>query len=194
MWCSRSEPGVLSSVEVRGWSLGSGLGGVWAGGLPRLPLGPGSAEPSMATLTQSLRRPSRAAWRPGPSLGEMVGRVSPWMSSSPISSVRLCHDRDQRPARPGGTRAPPGRDRRRRRPLDLLLPAQAQTCVCSPPTREERDPPRGLGVDLGQRALPWLSTSRPASFDGRCGRDRRPRPLTPHQPALAAGGPSPQKP
>lgn len=126
-WCSRSEPGGLSSVEARGWSLGCGLGGVRAGGLPRLPLGPGSVEPSMATLSRGLHLPSRAVWCPGPSLGETVGRVSLWMSSSPISSVRLCSDSDQQLARPGGIRTLPGRYLRRCCcPLELLLPDRAR--------------------------------------------------------------------
>ena len=48
----------------------------------------------MATLNWSLHWPSLAVWRPSPSLGEMDW-VSPLMSSSPISNLGLCHDRDQ---------------------------------------------------------------------------------------------------
>ena len=76
--------------------------GEWPGWcLGRRPssLGPGSGEPSVATLNGSLRRPSLAVWRTAPSLGEMDWE-SPSTRSSLISRVGLCDDSDQQPARP----------------------------------------------------------------------------------------------
>ena len=101
-----------------------------------------------------------------------------------------------------GTSGRPGPEVPEPRPAVIATAAHSNFCsrvrhrpvsALPPPGRREIHL-EGLGWTSGRRALPWLSPSRPASFDRRCGRDRRPRPLTPHQPALAAGRPSPQKP